>query len=55
MSEDAKNVTLERSDFDATMQKLLAAKRPITKREISAKIRREGHGSSNAAKRLRQQ
>ncbi len=39
VSETAKNATIDRAKFDATMKKLLEAKRPITKAEIARKVK----------------
>lgn len=50
LSSDARNATIERSEFDAVMTKLLQAKRPITKQEISANVKR-GRAVSSVAKR----
>jgi hypothetical protein len=42
ISDAAKNATIDRAEFDATMKKLLEAKRPITKAEIARKVKAFG-------------
>jgi hypothetical protein len=42
LSDNAKNATIEREEFNALIGKLLTAK-PITKAEISRKVKRQGH------------
>lgn len=42
VSAEAKNATIESAEFDAVMGKLLQANRPITKREISERVRKGG-------------
>jgi hypothetical protein len=49
MSEDARNATIERAEFDAAMNRLLRAKRPITKQEVSDRIKRPGRISSSSS------
>jgi predicted transcriptional regulator len=51
LSDEAKNATIDRQDFNAAMKKLLQVKRPITKQEIAEKISRERHSSSHVVKR----
>jgi len=51
VSTEAKNATIDRSEFDAVMKKLLEAKRPITKDEISARVARRHRAASHAGKR----
>ena len=51
LSESAKNATIDRTEFDATMKKLLAAKRPISKDQISAKVKIWGPAVSREGKR----
>lgn len=46
MSPDALNATIERSEFDAVMQKLLKSGKPISKDRISARSKLRGFGSS---------
>lgn len=50
LSEAAQNATIERSEFDAVMKKLLRAK-PITKQNVSTRIKNARRGFSSAAKR----
>ncbi|HUA87322.1 MAG TPA: hypothetical protein VMB85_25875 [Bryobacteraceae bacterium] len=55
ISESAKQATIDRAGFDAIMKKLLQAKRPITKQEISEHIKRFGSSSWRGAKPKGQQ
>jgi hypothetical protein len=50
LSDDAKNATIDRSEFDAVMKKLVNAK-PITREQVAAKIKGEGRAASHAVKR----
>lgn len=50
ISEEAKNTTIDRTEFDAIMKKLIGTK-PITKQGIAAKVRREGRDVSFAGRR----
>jgi len=53
ISDEARNVLIDRTEFDAVMGKLLQAKRPITKEEIAerVRIRRSARAASHAGKR----
>ncbi len=42
ISDAARRAVMERSEFDAVMKRLLQARRPISKREISERLRRYG-------------
>lgn len=44
LTDAAKNATIERSVFDAALKKILEAKRPITKAEISQQIKNRKRG-----------
>jgi hypothetical protein len=48
---EADNPAIDRAEFDATMKKLLAAKRPITKDQISARVKVWGPAVSRGVKR----
>jgi hypothetical protein len=45
LSENARNATIDRAEFDAVMGKLLNTGPPITKQEIAARVKRVGHVS----------
>jgi hypothetical protein len=50
LSEEASNATIDRTEFDAVMKKLIGSK-PITKEQIAAKVRREGRDFSSVVRR----
>jgi hypothetical protein len=50
LSDEATNATIDRTEFDAVMKKLIGSK-PITKEQIAAKVRREGRDFSSVARR----
>ncbi len=50
VSDDAKNATIDRAQFDAVMKRLVNAK-PITRDQVAAKIKREGRAVSHVVKR----
>ena len=50
-TKDADNPEIDRTEFDAVMKKLLTAKRPISKDQISAKVKIWGPAVSRGGKR----
>ena len=51
LSDAAENATIDRKDFDAALKKLLRAKAPITKAEISRKVKSASSEVKHSAQR----